>query len=731
VLDALAIQRLINALADRDGREQAASVLARALGAEALLILVRDPDSCALMPAPGLPRTLPGGPTWRAFLDACARPGELAMDVEYPDRNSRKAARACASEDGSVVALIGGAPRVAASSLSEQLLPIIRLLQSEREAIAARGAAAAAAHANRQADLLAATIDEARARLAEQAGDLRRALGDAARLNRELTELTQTLEQRVEAALAERRLLADLVENTDAMVMVADLNYRWLAVNRAAADEFQRVYGRRPEIGTSMLDLLGDKPEHQAAVRAMWGRALAGEEFTDIAEFGDPQFDRRHYEIKFNILRDKDGARIGAYQFVYDVTDRLKAQARLAKAEDALRQSQKMEAVGQLTGGIAHDFNNLLTVILGGLEQMDRGLASITDPKLSSRLLRSRDMARQASQRAATLTARLLAFSRRQPLDPKPIDTNRLIAGLADMLSRTLGEQVRLEVVTAPGLWAAQADVNELENAILNLAVNARDAMPDGGRLTVETGNAFLDDDYVSRIAEPVAAGQYVLVAVTDTGVGMDPGTLERVFEPFFTTKPAGQGTGLGLSQVYGFIRQSNGHVRIYSEVGQGTTVKLYLPRLAGSAVRTDEGPRNLSRVGGDETILVVEDHDDLRAYAVGVLQELGYQVLEAPNAREALELLTRAGRVDLLFTDVVLPEGMDGRRLANAARQVRPDLKVLFTTGYSRNAIVHNGRLDPGVQLVSKPFTFEVLAAKVRSVLDCPLTSAGREGSG
>jgi CheY-like chemotaxis protein len=287
-----------------------------------------------------------------------------------------------------------------------------------------------------------------------------------------------------------------------------------------------------------------------------------------------------------------------------------------------------------------------------------------------------------------------------------------------------------LEVVTAPGLWTAQADVNELENAILNLAVNARDAMPEGGRLTIETGNAFLDDDYVARIAEPVAPGQYVLVAVTDTGAGMDAGTVERVFEPFFTTKPVGQGTGLGLSQVYGFIRQSNGHVRIYSEVGQGTTVKLYLPRLTGSVVRPDEGPRNPSRVGGDETILVVEDHDDLRAYAVGVLQELGYQVLEAPNGREALELLARAGRVDLLFTDVVLPDGMDGRRLANAAQQMRPDLKLLFTTGYSRNAIVHNGRLDAGVQLVPKPFTFEVLAAKVRSVLDCPLASAGRDGS-
>lgn len=265
----------------------------------------------------------------------------------------------------------------------------------------------------------------------------------------------------------------------------------------------------------------------------------------------------------------------------------------------------------------------------------------------------------------------------------------------------------------------AQADVNELENAILNLAVNARDAMPEGGRLTIETGNTFLDEDYVAAIAEPVATGQYVMVAVTDTGVGMDAATLAHVFEPFFTTKQVGQGTGLGLSQVYGFIRQSNGHVRIYSEPGHGTTAKLYLPRSAASAQRERYLPDSTASLGGDETILVVEDHDDLRSYSVGVLQELGYRVFEAPNGPVALELLARVGRVDLLFTDVVLPEGMDGRRLANEVLRLRPELKVLFTTGYSRNAIMHNGRLDPGVQLLPKPFTFDALAAKVRFVLD------------
>ena len=717
--DGIAIQQLVDALAECDGREQAADALAHVLGAEALLILVRDRETGAVVPASGFPRTLPGGPTWRAFLAACERPGEYAMEVDHPDRHSRKTVRAYASADGSVTALIGGAPRSGASALSQQLLPIIRLLQSEREVIAARGATAAAALANQQASVLAATVDEARRRLAEQASQLQSALGEAARLNGELTELTHTLEQRIEAALAERKLLAELVENTDALVLVADLEYRLLAVNRAAADEFERVYGRRPHVGMSMVDLLSDMPEHQAAVKAMWDRALAGEEFTATEAFGDPTFDRRYYEIKFNVLRDKDGRRIGAYQFVYDVTERLQAQARFAKAEETLRQSQKMETVGQLTGGIAHDFNNLLTVILGGLEQMERGLSAIPDVAVANRMRRSRDMAMQAGHRAATLTSRLLAFSRRQPLDPKPVDANRLIASLADMLTRTLGEQVRLEVVTAPGLWMTQADVSELESALLNLAVNARDAMPEGGRLTIETGNAFLDEDYVSTIAEPVAPGQYVLIAVTDTGVGMDGGMLERVFEPFFTTKPAGQGTGLGLSQVYGFIRQSNGHMRIYSEVGQGTTIKLYLPRLTEPTVPSRDAPRHVTRPGGDETILVVEDHDDLRAYSVGVLRELGYRVLEAATGPAALEVLAGAGRVDLLFTDVVLPEKMDGRRLADAARRERPDLKVLFTTGYSRNAIVHNGRLDPGVHLLPKPFTSEALASKVRGVLD------------
>jgi PAS domain S-box-containing protein len=715
------LNRLLNGLVDREGRTQAADALARTLGAENLLILVRDEDSAAFVPAPGFPRTLPGGPTWRAFLAACGRPGEFVMDVEYPSKSESKTARAYAAPDGSVTVLIGGTPFVGAQALSDELLFVIRLLQAEREVVAARAAASAAAMATRQASALTATVDEARRRLAEQAGQLGAALDEAARLNAELTALTGDLEGRVETALAERKLLAEIIENTDACVQVASPDYRWLAINRAAADEFERIFGVRPRLGDSMLELLKEQPEHQAQVRVVWARALAGEQFTEVGEFGDPARDRRHYEMKFNVLRDKAGNLIGAYQFVYDVTERIAAQERLATAEEALRQAQKMEAIGQLTGGIAHDFNNLLTVIMGGLDQMERTLLGLPDQKMAQKLGRSRDMAMQASQRAATLTSRLLAFARRQPLDPKPVDGNRMIAGLADMLTRTLGEQVRLEVVTAPGLWLAQADVNELENALLNLAVNARDAMPNGGRLTIETGNAFLDDAYVSTIPEPVAPGQYVSIAVTDTGLGMDAQTVEHVFEPFFTTKAVGEGTGLGLSQVYGFIRQSNGHVRIYSEVGHGTTIKLYLPRLTKAAVDAEIETRAAMAVGGDETILVVEDHEDLRSYSSGVLTELGYTVLQASHGPAALAILAKVGHVDLLFTDVVLPEGMDGRQLANAARRLQPDLRVLFTTGYSRNAIVHNGRLDAGVQLVSKPFTFDTLAAKVRSVLDRP----------
>ena len=386
--------------------------------------------------------------------------------------------------------------------------------------------------------------------------------------------------------------------------------------------------------------------------------------------------------------------------------------AERSRIEDALRQAQKMEAVGQLTGGVAHDFNNLLTVIIGGLDTIKRA-----KPEDSARILRAADMALQGAQRAASLTGRLLAFSRRQPLAPKPLELNLLVRDMTELLHRTLGEPIELEGVLAPRLWLVEADQNQLESAIINLAVNARDAMPEGGKLTIETANTALDEGYASVDSE-VIPGQYVAISVSDTGHGMAADTLARVFEPFFTTKEVGRGTGLGLSQVYGFVKQSGGHVTVYSEPGQGTTVKMYFPRYLGGAVEI-EAEAGVVPAGSDgEVILLVEDNDEVRAYSAMILGELGYEILEAPEAETALVLLRTSRRIDLLFTDVVLP-GRSGRSLADEAATIRPGLKVLFTTGYSRNAIVHHGRLDPGVQLITKPFTFEQLGTRVRDILD------------
>jgi signal transduction histidine kinase/DNA-binding response OmpR family regulator len=388
------------------------------------------------------------------------------------------------------------------------------------------------------------------------------------------------------------------------------------------------------------------------------------------------------------------------------------------RTEEALRQAQKMEAVGQLTGGVAHDFNNLLTAICGGVDTLQRLLPSELGPN-QDRIRRAVRMIDVGGQRAATLTQRLLAFARRQALDPRPLDANKLVAGMSELLRRTLGERVAIETVLAGGLWRTMADSNQLENALLNLAVNARDAMPDGGRLTIETANTHLDELYA--LQHQVLVGQYVMIAVSDTGIGMTLETMDRVFEPFFTTKDVGHGTGLGLSQVYGFIKQSNGHIKLYSEVGQGTVVKLYLPRLLGEGKVEAEGEAVLEEPdgGSGELVLVVEDDEAVRAYSVDSLRELGYRVIAATNGPEGLDLLARYPTIRLLFTDVGLPGGMTGRQLADQARRQRPELLVLFTTGYARNAIVHGGILDPGTHLLPKPFTLAALAAKVRSMLD------------
>jgi len=384
-------------------------------------------------------------------------------------------------------------------------------------------------------------------------------------------------------------------------------------------------------------------------------------------------------------------------------------------AEEALRQSQKMEAVGQLTGGVAHDFNNLLTIITGNLDIMLRAM----DRGDEARIRRAIESAQKGADRAASLTQRLLAFSRRQPLAPKPIDVDNLMSGMSELLTRALGETISLDVVTTPGLWRVEADPNQLENCLINLAVNARDAMPGGGALTIETANTRLDEDYSAAHAE-VAPGQYVVIAVSDTGVGMSREVISRVFEPFFTTKEVGRGTGLGLSMVYGFVKQSGGHVKIYSEEGSGTTIKIYLPRLVHDIDPAEsEGATLHGGRGQDEVILVAEDDDDVRAYTAEILRELGYRVIEAPDGAAALRLIEQPDQpIDMLFTDVVMPN-MSGQELASRAQAIRPGLKVLYTSGYTRNAIVHNGRLDAGVEMIAKPFTYQALSARVREILD------------
>ena len=400
--------------------------------------------------------------------------------------------------------------------------------------------------------------------------------------------------------------------------------------------------------------------------------------------------------------------------------------ADLMHAEELLRQSQKMEAVGQLTGGLAHDFNNLLTGIIGSLEllatRMAQGRVKDVDRYINA--------SQAAAKRAAALTHRLLAFSRRQTLDPKPTDVNRLVSGMEDLVRRTVGPEITIEIVEADGLWPTLVDAPQLENALLNLCINARDAMPHAGRITIETENKWLDQRAAQERDLP--AGQYVALCVTDTGTGMTPDVIARAFDPFFTTKPLGQGTGLGLSMIYGFVRQSGGQVRIYSEIGQGTTMCLYLPRHYGPAEAAEALPdlADAPRAGAGETVLIVDDEATVRMLVTEVLEDLGYAAVEAADGASGLKVLESDLRIDLLVTDVGLPSGMNGRQLADAARLVRPGLRVLFITGYAENAAVGNGQLDPGMQVLTKPFAMEALATRIREMITgsvSPSASRGR----
>ena len=429
--------------------------------------------------------------------------------------------------------------------------------------------------------------------------------------------------------------------------------------------------------------------------------------------------------LSFSPLHREDGAALlcgvltDLTQQTLHLRELAEANARLVaesaergRVEDALRQSQKMEAVGQLTGGIAHDFNNLLQGITGSLELVQRRIAQGRTAGFDDLIAG----AVVSANRAAALTHRLLAFSRRQPLDPKPVRANPLVAGMADLLRRTMGAAIRLELALADDLWPTLCDPNQLESAVLNLVINARDAMPDGGRLRIETSNEHLDAAH----AFGMNPGQYVCVRVVDTGIGMPPDVIERAFDPFFTTKPIGQGTGLGLSMIYGFARQSEGYCKIDSTPGQGTTVRLYLPRCRGEAA--EEGPMPgltaAHEAEDGETVLVVEDEPVVRGLVVEVLRDLGYRALEAVDGPSGLEVLLSRQRLDLLVTDIGLP-GLNGRQLADAARERRPGLKVLFMTGYAENAAIASGFLGSGMALITKPFAMEALAVRIRDMIE------------
>ena len=418
--------------------------------------------------------------------------------------------------------------------------------------------------------------------------------------------------------------------------------------------------------------------------------------------------------VVIDAIHDDSGALIGFAKITRDLTERRQAQLQLEQSRELLFQSQKMEAVGQLTGGLAHDFNNLLTGISGSLELMR---SRIVQGRIGE-LDRYITAAQGATSRAATLTHRLLAFARRQTLDARPTDANRLIADMADLVRRAVSSEITVETLFQADLWLALCDPNQLENAILNLCINARDAMPDGGRLTIETANVLLDGRAARE--HDVSVGQYVVIRVTDTGTGMPPDVMARAFDPFYTTKPIGQGTGLGLSMVYGFARQSGGAVRISSEVGEGTTLGIYLPRCLGEAAKAEmPALRNEPpRAQHGETVLLVDDEPSVRLLVAEVLQDLGYAAIEAADAASGLKVLQSDVRVDLLITDVGLPGGLNGRQMADAARRGRPGLKVLFITGYAGEAAVGNGSLEIGMHVLTKPFAMDKLAALIKAII-------------
>jgi len=509
------------------------------------------------------------------------------------------------------------------------------------------------------------------------------------------------------------------------------------------------VFGRRQDADFSYDDLVGGiHPEDRAEVLARIQTSIdSGSDFATEFRTIWPDGAVHWAELRARLVRDRQVGKVRLVGVSSDVTNRKTAEDQLRRlnesledrvasrtaelslahdvvlteiaqrerTEEQLRQSQKMEAVGQLTGGLAHDFNNLLAGITGSLELLQLRIAQGRVHEIA----RFVNSAQEAAARAAALTHRLLAFSRRQTLDPKTTDVSQLVAGMEDLVRRTVGPEISLEVARADNLWLTLVDPPQLENALLNLCINARDAMPDGGRLIIRASNAKVD--HQGGQDQDLPTGQYVVLTVTDNGVGMTPDVMARAFDPFFTTKPLGQGTGLGLSMIYGFVRQSEGHIRIQSEVGRGTTIRLYLPRHDGYLVRMDaqSGLADAPRAEKGETVLVVDDEATVRMIVTEVLEDLGYAAVEAADGHAGLKILQSDVHIDLLVTDVGLPGGMNGRQLADAARLLRPDLRILFITGYAENAVLGQGSLHPGMHVLTKPFAMDALASRIKTLID------------
>ncbi|KRA80757.1 PAS domain-containing protein [Altererythrobacter sp. Root672] len=519
---------------------------------------------------------------------------------------------------------------------------------------------------------------------------------DNARLYQSDQRTKETLERRVQEALAQRNLLADVVESTDAIVQIVAPDFTFLGINRAAADEYERMFGFRPKAGDNKLELCRDHPAYWTMAQRLWARALSGEEFAEVTHLVDREGNQRSYEMRFNVLRDSEGQQIGAYQFAHDITERLDDHRRLAEAQDALRQSQKMEAVGQLVSGLAHDFNNVLGAVIGALDLIGRR------PDESERVRRFAEAGLQAAERGSKLTSQLLAFSRSQRIELKPIFVCDVIENLREMLSRTLGPMIGLEFALNPDPVPVLADATQVEMMVLNLALNARDAMPDGGRLSISTKARTISGD-----AE-LADGKYVELTVADTGTGMDPQTLARAMDPFFTTKALGKGTGLGLAQVYGSARQAGGTVRIESVLDEGTAVRVLLPRTELSCESSEgDGTATLPTGSGGGRILVVDDDIDMRGMIVNSLETLGFSVLEAADGPSGLTVLETT-RPDALVVDFAMP-GMTGAEFAAAARERYPHIPIVIASGYADSASIERA-VGTSAQLLRKPFRVDEL---------------------